>query len=130
MRALIVAVLAAWLNHLLFVRGWHKRFHASPIVPPHELPPFGPDERRALRDWFQSDAGVALIHHMRSAEVDCAVHAVTAKSDDSRDYLAGYAAGFRSAFAHLLTLSTPAPANGATDPDATEAVDGTEAQAS
>lgn len=105
---------AAWIA---FVRAWHRRFHGTVHVPPHETISLSAEEASACRQFFATPAGRKLIHAMRQAEVTTATHAAlgTPKNGESRDYLSGYAAGFRSAFAYELTLSSPAPAHGATD---------------
>ena len=110
--------LAAWT----FLRPWHRIEHGDWPVPPEAEPEWAPAHREALAAFLRTEAGHAMLAHLRWVDLRTTAYAVY--SDPvKREFRCGYAAGFRATVSYVMTLSTPPAANAGPEQDGDGAAD-------
>jgi len=100
------AALCAWYAVLLFRREWSRQVRMPWPVPPADPgEPWGPEDAAILNLFLRGPNGSRVLAMLRRHEYDTAVMAVNNAHPQGRDYACGYASGFRSCAAAIITLS-------------------------
>jgi len=102
----LFAELRAWFFLLRFRREWARQVRMPWPVPPIEQGhTWGPEDADTLNLFLRGPNGSRVMAMLRRHEYDTAVMAVNNAHPQGRDYACGYASGFRSCAAAIITLS-------------------------
>lgn len=102
----LFAALCAWYAVLQFRREWARQVRMPwPVPPDGQDEPWTPEDAATLNLFLRGPNGSRVMAMLRRHEYDTAVMAVNNSHPQGRDYACGYASGFRSCAAAIITLS-------------------------